>query len=173
MAGCGNAASGGARQRLLTIFVTPPAPDRRTEYCDERVCLRLCACPRAYLQNVQSSRSFYVHVAYARGSDSFGRCCNRITENIMSFFAYSTSLLLSTLLTMTSWSPVSHLGLVSIALFSARSSHICHLVASVSNVKPTCLPGTFPPAVSPKALSLVHYSSSCSPLLSVPSFPLD
>ena len=33
-------------------------------------------------------------------------------------------------------------------------------------------PGTLPPAVSPKALSLVHYSSSCTPLLSVPSFPL-
>ena len=28
------------------------------------------------------------------------------------------------------------------------------------------------PAVSPKAPSLVHYSSSCTPLLSVPSFPL-
>ena len=52
---------------------------------------------------------------------------------------------------------------VSMALFSAVSSHICHLVASVTNVKPTCLPGTHPPAVSPKALSLVHYSSSCTP----------
>jgi len=52
------------------------------------------------------------------------------------------------------------------------SSHICHLVASVSNVKLTCLPGTHHPAVAPKALSLVHYSSSCTPLLSVPSFPL-
>ena len=49
------------------------------------------------------------------------------------------------------------------ALFSAGSSHICHLVASVSNVQPTCLPGTHPPAVSPKALFLVHYSSSCRP----------
>ena len=29
-----------------------------------------------------------------------------------------------------------------------------------------------PREVSPKALSLVHYSSSCTPLLSVPSFPL-
>ena len=34
-------------------------------------------------------------------------------------FAYSTSLLLLTLLTMTSWSPVSHPGLVSMALFFA------------------------------------------------------
>ena len=55
---------------------------------------------------------------------------------------------------------------------SAGSSHICHLAASVSNVKPTCPPGTHPPAVSRKALSLVHYSSSCTPFLSVPSFPL-
>ena len=31
---------------------------------------------------------------------------------------------------------------------------------------------THPPAVSPKALSLVHCSSSCTPLLSAPSFPL-
>ena len=31
---------------------------------------------------------------------------------------------------------------------------------------------TLPPVVSPKPLSLVHYSSSCTPLLSVPSFPL-
>jgi len=79
-------------------------------------------------------------------------------------FAYSTSLLLLTvtLLTTTSWSPVSHAGLVSMALFSAGSSHICHLVASVSNV-----PGTYPHAVSPNALSLVYYSSSCTPLLSV------
>ena len=39
-------------------------------------------------------------------------------------------------------------------------------------VKLTGPPGTHPPAVSPKALSLVHYSSSCTPLLSAPSFPL-
>jgi len=39
------------------------------------------------------------------------------------------------------------------ALFSAGSSHICHLVASVSNVKLTCLPGTHPPAVSPRLCS--------------------
>ena len=45
--------------------------------------------------------------------------------------AYSTSLLLSTLLTMTSWPPVSHPGLVSMALFSAGSNHICHLAAFV------------------------------------------
>ena len=30
------------------------------------------------------------------------------------------------------------------ALFSAGLSHICHAVASVSNVKLTCLPGTHP-----------------------------
>ena len=45
--------------------------------------------------------------------------------------AYSTSLLLSTLSTMTSWSPVSRPGLVSMALFSAGSNHICHLAAFV------------------------------------------
>jgi len=88
------------------------------------------------------------------------RQCNSITKYHAS--AYSTSLLLSTLLTMTSWSPVSHPGLVSMALFSAGSSHICHLIASVSNVKLTCRSGTHPPAVSPDALSLVLYSSSCS-----------
>ena len=31
----------------------------------------------------------------------------------------------------TYWSPVCHLGLLSMALFSAGSSHICHLAASV------------------------------------------
>ena len=36
----------------------------------------------------------------------------------------------------------------------------------MSNVKPTCPPGTHPPVVSPKALSLVHYSSSCTLVLS-------
>ena len=36
----------------------------------------------------------------------------------------------------------------------------------------TCLPGSHPTVVSPKALSLVHYSSSCTPLLSVSPFPL-
>ena len=56
------------------------------------------------------------------------------------------------------------------SFFSAGLSHICHLVVSVSNVKPTFPPGTHPPAVSPKALSLVHYFSSCTPLLSAPSF---
>ena len=45
--------------------------------------------------------------------------------------AYSTSLLLSTLLTMASWSPVSHPGLVSMALFSAGSNLIWHLAAFV------------------------------------------
>ena len=45
--------------------------------------------------------------------------CNKITKYHAS--AYSTSLLLLTLLTMTSWSPVSHPGLVSMALFSAGS----------------------------------------------------
>jgi len=34
------------------------------------------------------------------------------------------------------------------------------------------LPGTHPPALSPKALSLVHDSSSCTPPLSASSFPL-
>jgi len=56
------------------------------------------------------------------------------------------------------------------ALFSAGSSHIYHLVASVSNAKLTCSPGTHLFAVSPKALSLVDYSSSCTPLVSVPLF---
>jgi len=86
-------------------------------------------------------------------------------------FAYLTSLLLLTLLTITSWSPVSHPGLVSMALFSAGSSHICHLVASVSNVKPTCPPGTHPPVVSPRlcpwssTLRHVHHSSQYSHFL--------
>jgi len=61
--------------------------------------------------------------------------------------------------------PVSHPGLVSRALFSPGSSHICHLVAAVSNVKLNCLPGTHPPAVSPRlcpwstTLRHVHHSS--------------
>ena len=51
------------------------------------------------------------------------------------------------------------------ASFTAGSSHICHLVASVSNVKLTCLFGTHPPAVSPRlcpwstTLRHVHHSS--------------
>jgi len=47
-------------------------------------------------------------------------------------------------------SPVCHPGLVSMALFSAGSCHICYLAASVSNVKLAYLPGTHPPAVSPR-----------------------
>jgi len=72
---------------------------------------------------------------------------------------------MSTLLSMTSWSPASHPGLVSRALLSPGSSHICHLVAAVSNVKLNCLPGTHPPAVSPRlcpwstTLRHVHHSS--------------
>ena len=54
-------------------------------------------------------------------------------------------------------------------LFSAGLNHICHLVASVSNVKLTCLPDTSSCGV-PKASSLVHYFSSCTPLPSAPSF---
>ena len=50
--------------------------------------------------------------------------CNRITENIMPLLTRPRSLLLSTLLTVTSWSPVSHPGLVSMALFSAGSNHL-------------------------------------------------
>ena len=61
---------------------------------------------------------------------------------------------------------LSHPGIISMALFSACSSHICHLVASVSNVKLTSLPGTHPPAMSPKPLLFVMYTtpliSSCS-----------
>ena len=51
------------------------------------------------------------------------------------------------------------------ALFSAGSSHNCHLVASMSNVKLTYLPGTHLPMVSPKlcpysiTLRHVHHSS--------------
>ena len=47
-----------------------------------------------------------------------------IKSQKISCFSYSTSLLLLTLLTMTSWWPVSHPGLVSMALFSAGLSHI-------------------------------------------------
>ena len=48
------------------------------------------------------------------------------------------------------------------ALFSASSSHVCHLVASASHVKSTCLLGAHTPASCgvPKALSVVLYSSS-------------
>ena len=53
------------------------------------------------------------------------------------------------------------------AVFSAAASYIFHLVASVSNVKLTCLPGTHPPVVSPKILSFVLYSLSCTPWLSM------
>ena len=42
----------------------------------------------------------------------------------------------------------------------------------MSNLKLTCFPGTHPPALSLRAVSLVLYSLSCTPLLSVPSFLL-
>jgi len=56
-------------------------------------------------------------------------------------------------------------SMVSMALFSAGSSHICHLAASVLNVKPIYPPGTHPPAVSRRlcpwstTFRRVHHSS--------------
>jgi len=76
---------------------------------------------------------------------------------------------------MTSWSPASHPGLVSMALLSADgSSHICHRIASMSNVKPTCLSGTYLPAMSPRlcprsfTFRRVHHSSQYPRLLLYP-----
>jgi len=72
-------------------------------------------------------------------------------------------------LTITFWSLASHPGSSeSMALFSAGSHHICHLAASVSNVTIICLPGTHPPAVSPRfcfrsfTLHCIHHSSEYS-----------
>ena len=65
---------------------------------------------------------------------------------------------LDTILTMTSWSPASHPGSVSMALSSAGSCHICQLVASVSNVTIICLPRTHSPVVFPRAPFSVYHS---------------
>ena len=57
---------------------------------------------------------------------------------------------------------------------SSRCIRICHLVASVSNVKPTCPPGTHLPAVSPRlcpwstTLCHVHHSSQYPHFLMFP-----
>ena len=58
------------------------------------------------------------------------------------------------------------------ALSSTGTCHICLLVASVSNVRTTGLPGTHPPAVS-LTLRRVHHSSQTSHFLLFPkSSPL-
>jgi len=49
------------------------APDRRAEYCDDRVCLSLLVCvfvcPRSYLRNYTSDlHQIFAHVTYGRGS---------------------------------------------------------------------------------------------------------
>jgi len=93
------------------------------------------------------------------------RQCNRITESI-------TSLSTRPLWCFRHYSPWQRdhpsliLVFVSVALFSAGSSRICHFVAFVLNEKPTCLSSTHLAAVSSEALSLVFYSSSCTPFMS-------
>ena len=93
------------------------------------------------------------------------RQCNRITESI-------TSLSTRPLCCFRHYSPWQrdHPSLIlvfaSVALFSAGSSRICHFVAFVLNEKPTGLPSTHLAAVSSEALSLVFYSSSCTPFMS-------
>ena len=93
--------------------------------------------------------------------------CNRITESVMS--SPSRSLCCFRQFDHNIWSLASHPGSSeSMALFSAGSHHICHLAASVSNVTIICLPGTHPPAVSPRfcfrsfTLHCIHHSSEYS-----------
>jgi len=62
-------------------------------------------------------------------------------------------------------------SMVSMALFSAGSSHLSSRCFRVKCE--TDLSSWYSSSCGvPKALSLVHYFSSCTPLLSVPSFPL-
>jgi len=55
-------------QQSYPDIITVPPPDRRTEYCDERVCLSACVfvCPRSYLWNC-TSNLHPMHVTYGRG----------------------------------------------------------------------------------------------------------
>jgi len=64
-------------------FITLPsnAPVvEKTEYCDERVYLRVC--PRAYLRNHTSKLySIFLHIAYGRGSVLLCLCCSTLSAS--------------------------------------------------------------------------------------------
>ena len=66
------------------------APDGGAEYCDERVCVSVCVCPRSYLQNYTSELyEFFVHVTYGRGSVLFWHrsdklCTSGFLDDVMS-----------------------------------------------------------------------------------------
>ena len=55
------------------------APDRGAEYCDERVCLSVCVCPRSHLRNYTSDlHQIIVCVTYDRGSVLLWRRSNAL-----------------------------------------------------------------------------------------------
>ena len=67
------------------------APGSGAEYCDERVrlCVRLCVCPRAYLQNYSPIfDKLFEHFTYGRGSVLLWRrgdtlCTSGFVDDIM------------------------------------------------------------------------------------------
>jgi len=77
-------------------------------------------------------------------------------------------------LSIASYSPASHLGLLSMALSSTGSSHTYHLAPSVSDVITLSRPSTPPPVASPRLRSRssacyhVHYPPQHSHLLPFP-----
>ena len=58
-----------AKGRVAAYYT---APDMTAEYCDKRVCMCLCVCPRPYLRNDASDlHLFFVNATYGRGSVLF------------------------------------------------------------------------------------------------------
>jgi len=83
----------------------------------------------------------------------------------------STFLLPLTPLTAASYSLVSPLGSLSVALSSTGLSHTCHLAPSMSDVITLFRPCVPPPVVFPKVPFLVPCFSSCTLPLSALSSP--
>jgi len=55
------------------------APDRGVQFCDERVCLCVCVCPRSCLWNYASNlHQFFMHVTNGHGSVLLWRCSDTL-----------------------------------------------------------------------------------------------
>ena len=76
----------------------PPPPDRKAEYCDERVCVSVCVCLSAIISSELHVRSLsiFVHVTNGRGSVLVWRrsdmlCTSGFTDDVI--FAHKPRLL--------------------------------------------------------------------------------